>query len=76
MNWDISIGHSKRVYGRVLQAIGRRLGRRKLVLGGEAIEYAGRLQMRYGTLKHHVQWNTAAIPLVREPIRTKKSLSM
>lgn len=64
MNWDISIGQCKQLYGRALQACGRRFDRRKLVLNGERIEYSGRLQARYGMLKHHVQWGAE---LVRAP---------
>jgi uncharacterized protein YjbJ (UPF0337 family) len=61
MNWDISTGRFKQSYGRVLQSLGRYLARRGLVLEGEALEYAGRLQMRYGMLKHQVQWNHAPL---------------
>ena len=57
MNWDISIGHCKQAYGRNLQWIGGQLGSRKLVLSGERSEYSGRLQMRYGMLKHQAFWN-------------------
>lgn len=62
MNWDISIGQCKRIYGRLLQDVGGRLGRRALVLRGERSEYAGRLQMRYGTLKHQALWNLTPSP--------------
>lgn len=57
MNWDITIGHCKQTYGRCLQSTGSRFGNRKLVLNGERSEYAGRLQIRYGTLKHQALWN-------------------
>ena len=67
MNWDISIGHCKQLYGRALQAYGRRWDRRKVVLNGERIEYSGRLQARYGTLKHHVQWGPALARVRSDP---------
>lgn len=70
MNWDISIGQCKRLYGRVLQACGQRFDRRKLVLDGERIEYSGRLQSRYGMLKHHVQWGAGLARVPRETIRS------
>ncbi len=57
MNWDITIGHCKQIYGRRLQRVGAQLDSRKLVLEGERAEYAGRLQIRYGTLKHQALWN-------------------
>ena len=76
MNWDISTGRVKQSYGRLLQLVGRRFARRRLVLDGEALEYAGRLQMRYGMLKHQVQWNHAPIRPDRESIAIKKSVSM
>ena len=63
MNWDISIGQCKRMYGRLLQQLGGRFGSRKLVLNGERSEYAGRLQMRYGTLKHQALWNLTPSPM-------------
>lgn len=66
MNWDISIGQCRQVYGRVLQAIGQKFDRRKLVLNGERIEYSGRLQTRYGTLKHHVQWGAELARIPRD----------
>ena len=66
MNWDISIGQCKQVWGRVLQELGGRYERRRLVLNGERLEFAGRLQARYGTLKHQAQWGHA---LVRIPLR-------
>lgn len=56
MNWDIATGRSRQFVGRLLQTIGARSSRRKLVLQGEQLEYGGRLQTRYGTLKHQVQW--------------------
>lgn len=56
MNWDISIGHGKQFYGRVMQGLGRRFDRRSMVLEGERVEFSGRLQMRYGLLKNEVQW--------------------
>lgn len=75
MNWDISIGHTKQFSGRLLQFAGRQLASRKLVLQGESIEYAGRLQMRYGLLKHQAQWgkdmawsDTPALIRVASPI--------
>lgn len=66
MNWDISIGHCKQIYGRVLQSVGQRFDRRQFVLDGERIEYSGRLQSRYGTLKHHVQWGPEMIRSPRQ----------
>ena len=68
MNWDISIGQGKQLYGRVLQAVGQRFDRRKLVLTGERIEYSGRLQSRYGVLKHNVQWGPAMARIPRDPV--------
>ena len=77
MNWDISIGHFKQLYGRLLQRIGTRIGSRKLVLTGERAEYAGRLQMRYGALKHQAQWNPAPLRMRRDEIASvKKSMSI
>ena len=67
MNWDITIGHGKQIVGRVIQSFGRRYDRRRLVLGGERLEYAGRLQMRYGVLKHQVQWNAGLVRIRRQP---------
>lgn len=66
MNWDITIGHCKQVYGYYLQRVGARLDHRKLVLEGERAEYAGRLQMRYGTLKHQALWNLTPSRLQEE----------
>lgn len=57
MNWDVSIGRCKQIYGRYLQRTGSQFGNRKLVLEGERAEYAGRLQIRYGSLKHQALWN-------------------
>jgi uncharacterized protein YjbJ (UPF0337 family) len=68
MNWDISIGHCKQIYGRLLQAAGQRLDRRRLVLDGERLEFGGRLQARYGMLKHHVQWNAGLMQFRRQSI--------
>jgi hypothetical protein len=70
MNWDISTGRFKQSYGRILQMVGRHLARRSLVLDGEALEYAGRLQMRYGVLKHQVQWNHVPLRHGRDGIAT------
>ena len=70
MNWDISIGQCKQIYGRVLQACGQRFDRRKLVLDGERIEYGGRLQSRYGMLKHQVQWGAGLARGPRERLRS------
>ena len=75
MNWDISLGRSRQVYGRLLQALGERLNRRQMVLNGEAVEYAGRLQSRYGALKHQVQWSDHALRTHGEPIRIKRSIT-
>ena len=68
MNWDISIGQGKQWYGRVLQDIGRRFDRRAVVLNGERLEFTGRLQMRYGLLKHQAQWGSAMLRLQRHPV--------
>lgn len=73
MNWDISIGRIKQLGGRAVQSAGLRFARRDWILKGEAIEYGGRLQMRYGMLKHHVQWNDDALQLQREPVPVKRS---
>lgn len=59
MNWDITVGHFKQTYGRYLQRVGGQFENRKLVMEGERAEYAGRLQMRYGSLKHRALWNLA-----------------
>lgn len=69
MNWDITIGQCRQVYGRCLQRLGSQSGNRKLVLNGERSEYAGRLQMRYGTLKHQALWNLTPSPLHSEDAR-------
>ncbi len=63
MNWDISIGHGRRVYGRVLQSIGRRLDDVQMIVEGQRAESRGRLQARYGVLKHQVQWGAQLIRL-------------
>lgn len=63
MNWDITIGQCKQHYGRYLQQFGSRIGNRKLVLNGERAEYSGRLQMRYGMLKHQALWNLGPSPI-------------
>jgi uncharacterized protein YjbJ (UPF0337 family) len=68
MNWDISIGNCRQFGGRALQVFGRQVDRRGLVLRGAQIEYRGRLQTRYGWLKHQEQWGVA---LVRIPRRTQ-----
>ncbi len=65
MNWDISIGHGRQVYGRMLQNVGRRFDRRSMVLEGERIEFSGRLQMRYGLLKNEVQWGPRLARIAR-----------
>ncbi len=66
MNWDIAIGQGKQVYGRALQTLGQRFDRRRMVLKGEQIEYGGRLQSRYGALKHQAQWGAKLIRIPRE----------
>ncbi len=63
MNWDITIGQCKQSYGRCLQRLGSRMGNRNLVISGERAEYSGRLQMRYGTLKHQALWNLSSSPI-------------
>ena len=65
MNWDIAIGQCRQIVGRGLQAWGRRTRRSRLVSNGEGIERAGRLQLRYGVLKHQVQWNSGLIEIRR-----------
>jgi hypothetical protein len=72
MNWDTSIGWCKQAQGQLLQLLGKRLAQRGMILSGEALEYAGRLQLRYGLLKHQVQWSHS-LGLRREPIAVKKS---
>ena len=74
MNWDISMGRARQLFGRLLQRAGTRLGDRRLVLNGEAHEYAGRLQARYGALKHQVQWNLRPIPIKQESTTLSKSV--
>ena len=66
MNWDIAFGQGRQSWGRWLQRVGARLQRRALVLRGEHIEYAGRLQSRYGALKHQAQWSAASLGFPRE----------
>jgi len=73
MNWDISIGRSKQLMGRLLQTAGRRFSTRRLVLDGEAMEYAGRLQSRYGMLKHEAQWGGHPLQLRRQRIPSPPS---
>ncbi len=68
MNWDISIGRTREAVGRTLQWLGARIARRQWVLDGEAMEYSGRLQTRYGLLKHQVQWGDDALRLKRQVI--------
>jgi uncharacterized protein YjbJ (UPF0337 family) len=73
MNWDISMGRARQLFGRLLQRVGERLGDRALVLSGETHEYAGRLQARYGALKHQVQWSLRPIPIKPQPVALNKS---
>jgi uncharacterized protein YjbJ (UPF0337 family) len=73
MNWDISMGRARQLVGRLLQRVGERIGDRQLVLNGETHEYAGRLQARYGVLKHQVQWSLRPIPIRQEPAALNKS---
>jgi uncharacterized protein YjbJ (UPF0337 family) len=73
MNWDISMGSARQLYGRMLQRVGSRLGDRRVVLSGEAHEYAGRLQARYGAIKHQVQWNLQPVPIKHDPTSFKKA---
>jgi uncharacterized protein YjbJ (UPF0337 family) len=74
MNWDISMGRARQLFGRLLQRVGGQLGDRPLVLSGESHEYAGRLQARYGALKHQVQWGLLRpIPIKQEPVALNKS---
>ena len=67
MNWDITIGECKQAVGRVLQSFGRRFDRRQAVLEGEQLEFSGRLQSRYGLLKHQAQWNAGLVRIRRQP---------
>gem|GEM_PF-6730316 len=47
-----------------------------MVMSGERIEYSGRLQVRYGAVKHQAQWNWNALKMQHQPIRsTNKSIS-
>jgi hypothetical protein len=71
MNWDISIGRARQLLGRLMQSAGRRFSARRMVLDGEAMEYAGRLQTRYGLLKHEAQWGDAAMVSRPQPIRIR-----
>jgi uncharacterized protein YjbJ (UPF0337 family) len=73
MNWDISMGRARQLYGRMLQQVGARLGDRRIVMNGEGHEYAGRLQARYGAIKHQVQWNLQPVPIKQEPTSFKKA---
>ncbi len=68
MNWDIAFGHGRQSWGRWLQRVGTRFDRRALVLRGEQVEYAGRLQSRYGALKHQAQWGAAPLRFPREAL--------
>lgn len=72
MNWDISIGRCKEGLGRGLQWMGARFAHRRWVLDGEAMEYAGRLQTRYGMVKHQVQWGDDSLRLKRQPIAIRE----
>ena len=74
MNWDTSVGWCKQAHGQLLQWLGKRVAQRRLILDGEALEYAGRLQLRYGLLKHQVQWSHP-LAVRREPIVVKKSFT-
>ena len=76
MNWDITIGRCKQYYGRYLQWLGERIEKRKMVLDGELTEYAGRLQIRYGTLKHQALWNLAPSRAQGEPARQNELVSV
>lgn len=75
MNWDISIGRCKEMIGRGLQELGMRFARRQWVLDGETMEYTGRLQSRYGMLKHRVQWGNDAARLKPLPISLRERRS-
>ncbi len=66
MNWDISIGNGRQLCGRVLKTLGQQLDRRALVLTGEQIESRGRLQTRYGLLKHQEQWGASLARMRRQ----------
>jgi hypothetical protein len=77
MNWDITIGQVRQTYGRFLQRVGMRWEKRSVILDGERMEYEGRLQHRYGTLKHQAQWgfnpDVAMVRESRHPVNRKKS---
>ena len=76
MNWDISLGHLRQWYGRSLQRVGTRFENRRLVMSGERAEYRGRLQVRYGAVKHQAQWNWNSLKMQPQPIRsTDKTVS-
>ncbi len=68
MNWDILIGRARQYAGRLLQSSGQRMDDRRLILRGEALEYRGRLQTRYGTLKHEAQWGGPDFAMRMKPI--------
>lgn len=82
MNWDITIGQVKQTFGRSLQRVGSRFAKRRLVMQGERAEYAGRLQMHYGMLKHQALWNVAPARIrnansnQQTPVASKKSISV
>ncbi len=67
MNWDSWIGQWKQWSGRALREVGRRFGDRRLVVEGERVESGGRMQARYGLMKHQAQWGRLA------PIRVARS---
>ena len=73
MNWDISLGTARQLSGKVIQALGNRLESRKMILAGERLEYAGRLQARYGALKHQAQWHWPTVP-VRASIKASRGV--
>ncbi len=70
MNWDIAIGQCKQRYGRILQGIGQRFDHRRMVMNGERLEFSGRLQARYGVLKHQAQWGQDLIRISSRPTAT------
>jgi len=70
MNWDISLGHLRQWYGRSLQRVGARFENRRMVMSGERAEYSGRLQVRYGAVKHQAQWNWNSLKIQAQSIRS------
>lgn len=75
MNWDITMGYLRQACGRFLRTAGERLASPATVRRGERIEYAGRLQIRYGALKHQAQWHGDGLSWARDavPVRVESA---